>query len=102
MKRPNWIALAAATVGAVGIGLMAKNFLPQRFRLDAWYDALLAPGGQPDSKNPAGEGLLEVEVSFLRWRIRRFRWLPCMMALRNSILCVYQLPGWLHLIDELY
>ena len=51
MKPQNWIALAAATVGAVGIGLMAKNFLPQRFRLDAWYDGLPAPGEQPDSKN---------------------------------------------------
>ncbi len=64
MKRQNWIALAAATVGAVGIGLMAKNFLPQRFRLDAWYDSLPAPGGQSNSKSR--EGLPEVEVSFLR------------------------------------
>jgi hypothetical protein len=34
MKRQNWIALAAATMGAVGIGLMAKSFLPQSFQLD--------------------------------------------------------------------
>ncbi len=82
MKRPNWIALAAATVGAVGIGLMAKNFLPQRFRLDAWYDGLPAPGGQPDSKNPAGEGLPEVEVSFLRCGVTT---VPEFVAVRGGL-----------------
>jgi N-acyl homoserine lactone hydrolase len=66
MKRQNWLALAAAAVGAVGIGVIAKSFLPQRFRLDAWYDALPAPAGQLNSKNPEGEELPEVEVSFLR------------------------------------
>src|ERR1700722_10391305 len=82
MKRQNWIALPAATVGAAGIGLMAKSFLPQRFRLDDWYDALPAPAGEQDSRKQGGEGLPEVEVSFLRCGITT---VPEFVAVRGGL-----------------
>ncbi len=82
MKRRNWIALAAAAVGAVGIGVMAKSFLPQRFQLDAWNDALSASAGQADSKNAGGEELPEVEVSFLRCGVTT---VPEFVAVRGGL-----------------
>ena len=68
MKRQSWIALTAAALSVVGVGLAVKSFLPQRFRLDAWneYDALPAPSPNRDSRSQGSEELPEVEVSFLR------------------------------------
>ena len=82
MKRQNWIALTAATVGAVGIGLAAKSFLPQRFRLDAWYGALPASARDQASKNAGDEELPAVEVSFLRCGVTT---VPEFVAVRGGL-----------------
>src|SRR5260370_39654310 len=37
MKLRNWVALASATTGAIGLGLIAKSFLPQHFATDESY-----------------------------------------------------------------
>lgn len=37
MKLRNWVALASATTGAIGLGLIAKSFLPQHFATDEGY-----------------------------------------------------------------
>src|SRR5260370_8417020 len=37
MKLRNWVALASATTGAIGLGLIAKSFLPQHFATDGSY-----------------------------------------------------------------
>jgi N-acyl homoserine lactone hydrolase len=66
MKRQNWIAMAGLTAGALGVGLVAKSFLPQRFRLDARYSELPAQSAQNAARSRAVVELPEVEVSFLR------------------------------------
>jgi N-acyl homoserine lactone hydrolase len=84
MKRRNWIALAAASVGAVGIGLGVKSFLPQRFRLDAWdeYDSLAAPSANGDNRGQSNKELPEVDVSFLRCGVTT---VPECVAVRGAL-----------------
>ena len=66
MKLRNWVTLAGVAAGALGIGMVAKSFLPQRFALDTWdYEPLkLSQKNAPESQEALE--LPDVEVAFLR------------------------------------
>lgn len=57
MKFRKVMTIAGLAAGAVGVGYIARSFLPQRFDLEVWT------ASSPSTKV---EGLPEVEVSFLR------------------------------------
>src|SRR2546425_2429652 len=60
MKRRNWIQLGGLTMGALGLGLALKNFLPQRWDTQPWSQADEPQPSLDTSSYP------EIEVSFLR------------------------------------
>lgn len=60
MKLQQWIRLGGLTLGALGLGLAVKSFLPQRWALHNWHAAEEQSPLLDTSSFPA------VEVSFLR------------------------------------
>ncbi|HVB74830.1 MAG TPA: MBL fold metallo-hydrolase [Ktedonobacteraceae bacterium] len=65
-SRSPWPFVAGTAVGALGVGLIVRSFLPQRFRLDNWYAEPAEQFTQNASHNGLVAELPEVEVSILR------------------------------------
>src|ERR1700736_6592699 len=66
MKLRNWVTLAGITAGALGVGMGAKRFLPQRFALDTWDDEPLKLSEKNAQESRKALELPEVDVAFLR------------------------------------
>ncbi len=66
MKLRNWVTLAGVAAGALGVGIVAKSFLPQRFALDTWDDEPLKLSEKNARESQEALDLPDVEVAFLR------------------------------------
>ena len=60
MKLRNWVKLGALSLGAFGMGLAIKSFLPQRFDTTAW------PATQKRTVPPDTASLPAIDIEFLR------------------------------------